>query len=496
MSAKRPPSNQGFSLVFIVLILLLPITSSAVVTFERTYGGSDDDYGRSVQQTSDGGYIVGGWTESFGAGYEDTYLVKTDSLGNTLWERTYGGFNADAGNCVVQTMDGGYIVAGWTESFGAGYEDVFVVRTDSLGDTLWQRAYGGGDTDVGISIQQTTDGGYIVVGGTWSFGPGYEDVYLLRIDSLGDTVWTETYGDSALDGGRSVRQTADGGYVVAGWTESYGAGFMDVYLVKTDSLGNMLWDATCGGDNEDYGFSIQQTQDGGYIVAGVTRSLGAGGEDFYLVKTDSLGTIIWEETYGGIYDDRAYAVQQTVDGGYVVAGWTESVSGSYADVYFVKTDSTGYILWERICGGSYEDFGYSAQQTLDSGYVICGWTYSFGAGYHDVYVIKTDGDGLTGIEGERSTTDVQRSTRLFLQNSPNPFQNSTVISYSLPSRTEVTLQILDVTGGVVETLQDSEQEAGIHRIRWNGRAYANGLYFCRLEAGGSFDTRKIVLLPR
>jgi hypothetical protein len=299
-------------------------------------------YCLSVQQTTDGGYIVAGDTRSFGAGGYDVYLIKTDSTGDTLWSRTYGGSYNDYGFSVQQTTDGGYIVAGITSSFGAGGYDVYLIKTDSLGDTLWTRTYGGSSNDDGSSVQQTTDGGYIVGGRTLSFGAGNFDVYLIKTDSIGDTLWTRTYGGSQHDDEWSVQQTTDGGYIVAGFTYSFGAGQGDVYLVKTDSLGDTLWTRTYGGNQNDdmWSVSVRQTTDGGYIVVGVTGSVNV---DVYLIKTDSLGDTLWSRTYGGpyYYDDWGVAVQQTTDGGYIVAGYTESFGAGDFDVMLTKLDSLG-----------------------------------------------------------------------------------------------------------------------------------------------------------
>jgi len=220
-----------------IIFLLLLSASLALAGWTHIYGGSDYDWGLSVAQTSDGGYIVVGDTYSFGAGEKDVYLVKTDAMGDTIWTRTYGGSSYDYGYSVAQTSDGGYIVAGGTESFGAGYCDVYLVKTGSDGDTIWTRTYGGSDDDWGYSVAQTSDGGYIIAGETNSFGAGERDVYLVKTDTVGDTIWTRTYGGSDNDWGYSVAQTFDGGYIVAGSTISFGADSGDVYLVKTDSLG-------------------------------------------------------------------------------------------------------------------------------------------------------------------------------------------------------------------------------------------------------------------
>ena len=360
----------------------------------RTYGGSLMDQGFSVQQTTDGGYILVGMTQSFGAGGTDVYLVKTDANGDSLWACTYGGALGEHGKCVRQTTDGGYIVAGMTQSFGAGSDDFYLLKTDSSGDTLWTHTYGGSDADIGFSVQQTSDGGYIITGYTYSFGAGRNDVYLLKTDANGDTLWTRTYGGSEWDDGRSVQQTSDGGYVVAGFTNSFGAGSYDVWLLKTDANGDTLWSGLYGGSGEDQGYSVQQTTDGGYIIAGYTYSFGAGSADVYLVKTDANGAALWTRTYGGSSIDKSYSVQHTSDGGYIIAGAFASFGGGrYPDLYVVKTDENGDSLWTRRYGASYPvDDGECVQQTTDGGYIVTGYTASFGAGSHDVWLLKLAGE--------------------------------------------------------------------------------------------------------
>jgi len=381
-------------LLAIGCVLLLVSTTAADpgdTLWTRTYGGSNDEEGYSVQQTTDGGYIIAGYTESFGAGDSDVYLVKTDSSGDTLWTRTYGGSRDDQGYSVQQTSDGGYIIAGYTFSF-PGYEDVYLVKTDSSGHTLWTSTYGGDWRDEGFSVQQTSDGGYIIAGLTYSFGAGPSDVYLVKTDSSGNTLWTRTYGGSDHDWGRSVQQTSDGGYIIAGWTMSFGVGRNDDYLVKTDSSGDTLWTRSHGGIYYDAGESVQQTSDGGYIIAGSTYSFGAGNDDVYLVKTHVSGTLLWIHTYGGSDWDRGYSVQQTSDGGYIVAGYTMSFGAGYQDVYLVKTGFAGTPLWTRTYGGSGDDAARSVQQTSDGGYIIAGNTESFGAGESDVYLVRVAGE--------------------------------------------------------------------------------------------------------
>jgi hypothetical protein len=395
---------------------------------------------------------------------------------------------------VEQTTDGGYLLAGFTWSFGAGLADVYLVKTDSSGGELWSNSYGTPFFDEGFCARETSDGGYVVAGMTSWTATGYSDVYLIKVDSSGSTVWDTTYGGPWADAAYSVQLTADGGYFLVGATESFGAGGGDVYAVKTDSLGNVLWDRTYGGVLDDCGLWGHQTADSGYVIGGITSSFGAGGVDYYLLKTDPAGVVAWDTTYGGVLDDECVCGQQTSDAGYVTVGYTKSFGAGAEDVWIVKTDSLGLPMWDRTFGGSSPDRGHSIQQTLDSGYVITGYTWSFGAGHYDVYVIKTDQDGLTGIEKTRTESALsQRSFQLF-QNLPNPLHLSTAISYSLPTAAQVTLSIHDITGRLVETLVNEPQQPGIHQVQWDRKTNPSGVYFYRLKAGEFVETRKMVVI--
>ena len=356
--------------------------------WQKTYGhgGSDLESGRSVQQTSDGGYIIAGHTWFRDTGDSGMYLIKTDDSGDTIWTQTYG-VNTSAYS-VQQTSDGGYIVIG---SSGVG---AYLIKTDAAGDTIWTRTYEG---DRGYSVQRTSDGGYIIAGRIWSYDTGSKDVYLIKTDASGDMIWTRTYGGSSDEESRSVQQTLDGGYILAGYTQSYGAGSKDVYLIRTDASGEPIWTRTYGGSSYDLAYSVQQTSDGGLIVVGSTLSYGAGYSDVYLIKTDVSGNTIWTQTYGGSEGDGGYSVQQTSDGGYILAGYTQSYGAGSKDVYLIKTDVSGDTIWTRTYGGNREDESHSVQQTLDGGYILAGSTRSYvayGARGSEVYLIKTDAEGV------------------------------------------------------------------------------------------------------
>ncbi len=386
----------GFKSVFIYLVFFLILilnfsdlyASHGDVLWDKTYGGTGNDYGYSVKQTIDGGFIVAGCTDSYGAGNFDFYVVKTDINGDTAWTRTFGGSNDDIGYSVCLTRDSGYVISGFTSSFGAGDYDVYLIKLDKNGNTIWTKTYGDTSNESGNSVQQTSDGGFIIAGYTNSYGAGAFDFYLIKTDSTGDTLWTRTYGGGNWDRAYSVQQTDDGGYVVVGYTSSFGSGGDDIYLVKTDSTGDTLWTRTYGGTGTDDGEFVQQTSDEGYIIVGYTTSYGAGNGDVYLIKTNSNGDTLWTKTYGGSSDDAGYSIQQTDDGGYIIGGYTRSFGAGNTDFYLIKTDSTGDTLWTRTYGGSNYEFGYSAQQINHNGYIMTGRTASYGAGNNDIYLIK------------------------------------------------------------------------------------------------------------
>ncbi len=371
----------------------IPFGSAATTGWSQTYGGSGDDEAYSVVQTSDGGYALAGYTNSSGAGSYDFWLIKTNSSGGMLWNQTYGGAGDDEAYSVVQSNDTGYAVAGYTNSYGAGETDAWLVKTDSSGNTQWSQTYGGRAQDGAYSVIQTSDGGYALAGFTDSYGAGSFDFWLVKTNSSGGMLWNQTYGGTGDDEACCVIQTSDGGYALAGYTNSFGAGGYDFWLVKTDSSGNMVWNQTYGGSGDEEAGWVIQTSDGGYALTGLTNSTGAGSYDFWLVKTDSYGTSQWNQTYGGAYDEVANALVQTSDGGYALGGLTGSYGAGDIDYWLVKTTSSGSMQWSQTYGGSDDDEAYSLVQTSDGGYALAGFTASYGAGSYDAFLVKTDSSG-------------------------------------------------------------------------------------------------------
>jgi len=349
-----------------------------VKTWERRYLIEDIGQAYSIQQTNDGGYIVAGVKYYTGGTNGDVYIIKLDGDGNTEWNRIYGGKGWDRANSIQQTDDGGYIVAGETGSLGAGLWDVYILKLDVNGNKEWEKTYGGKQNDEAYSIQQTYDGGYIVAGYTKSFGEGEEDAYILKLDRNGNKEWEKLFGESGWNVARSIQQTFDGGYIVAGYIEG-------AYIIKLDRNGNKEWEKLY-----DYEYcpimSVKQTKDGGYVATGwkggfISTEYNG---DVYVIKLDRNGNKEWDRNYDGLGDDGAYSIQQTNDGGYIVAGATRSYNEAPFNIYIIKLDRNGNKEWEKI----YKNKGGEArsiQQTDDGGYIV--------AGSSSFYIIKLDSNG-------------------------------------------------------------------------------------------------------
>jgi len=424
-----------------------------IITWDKTYGGSGDDWAWSLIQTTDGGYAVAGETSSKGAGDRDFWVIKLDNKGNMIWDRTYGGSNDDRAYSLIQTTDGGYAVAGSTYSKGAGDADFWVIKLDNKGNMIWDRTYGGSDFDWAYSLIQTTDGGYAVAGNTYSKGAGGVDFWVIKLDYQGNMVWDKTFGGRSNDGAGSLSliQTTDGGYAIAGDTFSKGAGNVDFWVIKLDYQGNMFWDKTFGGRSYDWVRSLIQTTGGGYAVAGSTYSKGAGNVDFWVIKLDYQGNMFWDKTFGGRSNDGGVSLSliQTTGGGYAIAGLTSSKGAGEEDFWVIKLDNQGNKVWDRTYGGSDEDGAHSLIQTTDGGYAVAGWTCSKGAGESDFWVIKLDVQGKppekidTQNTGAINLTSTPSSAKVFLDAGQYMGKTPLTIDKVSPGKHKVTLVLAD-----------------------------------------------------
>lgn len=416
--------------LFSALLILISLTYTQVpdTLWTKTYGGEDHESGFDAMQTADSGYIVVGYTESFGVGGADIWLLKTDANGDTMWTKTYGG---DYGWSVRQTVDGGYIIAGTASRPFMQKTDVYLIRTDSLGDTLWTRFYGGQSHELCHSVIETSDSGFAFV---WSIMTADWQMRLTKLDSSGGWLWLQDYG---VGMGYSLQQTSDEGYIITGRRND------DVIIVKTDSLGYTIWTKVYGGDF-DCGWSIQQIPDDGYIVTGDK------GDDIFLMKTDIQGDSLWTKTFGGDSSDAGRSVGLISDGGYIIAGYTNSFGAGNSDVYLIRTDNNGDTIWTRVFGGTDSDGGWQVQQLFDGNYIIAGYTASFGAGNYDVWLLKV------GTE-----VDVEEENAVIEKNS----YGATIVSGPLLLPEGKKCNIYDITG---RTVAPDKMKPGIYFIEVDG----------------------------
>ena len=379
----------------LVLLLAGGTTKAQTPTYwAATYGGPRWDEVWSMEGTSDGGVALIGWTRSFGGTQYAIWIMKLQADGSVQWQKTYS-HNWDFGESIKQTSDGGYAAAGYAWGLGAGRYDYWVLKLAADGSIQWQKTYGGAADDQATCLVHTADGGYVLAGETQSWGAGEWDIWVVKLAPDGAIEWQKTYGGRWTDttSAEPIRQTADGGYVVTGRTESFGAGQGDVWVIKLNAEGAIQWQKTYGGAANEYGRSIRQTADGGYVVAGYTMSFGAGEWDIWVLKLDADGNLTWQRTYGGAGDEKTYSIEQTSDGGYALAGWTDSFGAGHGDAWVLKLDGEGALQWQRTYGAAEWDFAAAIRQTFAGAYFVAGGTESFGAGESDFWALKLNEEG-------------------------------------------------------------------------------------------------------
>jgi hypothetical protein len=356
-----------------------------------TYGGSGSDYTYGLVATPDGGHMMVGSTCSYGAGGSDIWLVKVDAHGTMLWNKTFGGPFTDYGCNIIATLDGNYALVGYTCDNNATGDlespDAWLIKVNSDGNMLWNQTYGTAtDSDYATTLAATADGGYVLAGALYPNVTGTEEAWFFKVDAQGTLQWSKTF---PVEGGNCfwcVTVASDGGYVLTGQT--FASGNEDLWIVKLDVNGNQLWSKTYGGSSTDLGWWIINSPNGGYAVSGCTSSFGAGKTDFWLLKIDQNGALLWNQTYGGSDDDLGYVLAATPDGGYAMVGSTMSygTAGS-SDFWLIKTDSNGVMQWNQTMGGPDFDQGQCLLVTSDDIYSIAGITASYGAGATDGWLV-------------------------------------------------------------------------------------------------------------
>ncbi|MEO8087057.1 MAG: T9SS type A sorting domain-containing protein [Bacteroidota bacterium] len=407
---------KQLAFLFLYLFIFLP-SSFSQVTFLKTYGDSTDKYAISGGITTDKGFFMAGGA-NVNATDVEFCLFKTDSLGNLIFGKTYGTGGIDYFYCGIETLDGGFLLGGSTDTSNNVSADIYLVKTDGDGNLQWAKNYSGSNYEMARAAVQTSDSGFLIVGSTKSFGAGNSDCFLMRLDALGNIQWAKTYGSASVDDGLCVTKTADGGFAIAGETLGFGSGTYDSWFIKTDSAGNIEWDKTYGGANYEYTSALIQTQDHGYLQAGSTGSFGVGDYEGYLVKTDSAGNIEWSKSYGDTTNDHLNSAYQSLDGGYVLSFSNYNFSTGKWDGMIIKTDAAGDTLWTRAYGGNYYNHCANVEQTADGGYAIIATTDALNQGKSDCCLIKTDSLGHVGCFEKIFPITVTSPTTLVTTPSP------------------------------------------------------------------------------
>lgn len=355
--------------------------------FIKNYGGAYDDLGKAVLEYPNGDLYAVASTTSFGYGLKDVYVIKTDAKGNVIWTIYFGGIGNDEPNEIIQSADGNLLIIGTTDSYGTGGKDIYLLKIDTTGAMLWHKEFGGTADDLGEDILIASDGNYLITGMTSSFGNGLRDVYLVKANTSGTVIWTKTYGDALDDGGISLCNSDSGNVMLFGFTDNFGAMNRDCYLLKVNSAGDSLNSWLYGGAEYEQAVSISATTDGNFIICGHTASFGHIEHNVYALKVSKNGTIIWEKDYGESFHDGAERGEQSDDGGFIFAGRTSSFGNNYEQMYLVKTDASGNFQWQKDVGGNADDAGYNMIETDDS-YIIIGNTLSVTNGNNDVFLVK------------------------------------------------------------------------------------------------------------
>lgn len=474
----------------LIIILSIPLSVySGTIIFNKNFGGSENDFAYSIQQTFDGGYIIAGQIDTYGVeGSQklDMWIIKLDSLGNKQWDKTFGGRENDIAFSIQQTTDKGYIVAGSTSSFGKGYPSMWIIKLNTEGDSIWSKIFEGSIVSSAYSIRQTKDEGYIVA------GSGKENI--LKLDRNGNKEWGKHYGWVFY----SVIQTKDDGYFAAGdsiyqqleWDYT-----PSLSTIKLDSTGNKEWINPLGNKFLGRANSVQQAEDGGYIIAGDSINTKSAAEHSHFsmaVKLAEDGKIRWK--YFGNEYSSAQSIQQTTDKGYIIAG--NKTDYEYGlDFLIVRLDENGNEEWVRTFGlnGGWE-YASSIQQTSDNGYIVAGQTDSFGEGRYDMWILKLDengnGDGPVGIFKPEFNALNKFS---LAQNFPNPFNQSTTIGFYLPEPGYATITFYDIFGKKIDAIIMDHCPAGESHVEWNAKNLNGGIYFYRLKAGHFVETKSFIL---
>ena len=459
------------------------------VAWMKVLGGSGNDYIRRVIATSDGGYAAVGWTFSSGSRGGAAWLIKVDADGDTLWTQTYLGSGSTRGYSILETQDCGYAIAGeiTMSDYGA---DGLLIKTDSQGNMEWYRTYSAtAASDHFYSVAQTNDCGYFLCG--MAYWPFYTDFFTVKTDSLGEVSWMRSFGDGDWwerfsDG----FQTSDGGYITAVYKgeviydpEPWYDDCM-IVLMKLDSLGNTMWEENFDLIDNDASASLQVLGDDDYYIAGTTYALGGPGISNMLnVFHTSQGFGSWQYD-SGIRDHLGYGLCLDSDG-FVLAGHSELTWTSQNDISVVRTSPGGSLYWNLVVDGGGDESATCVQRTTDGGYIVSGFSDSYGSEDYDGILMKLESDLGIAENVEVSSLD--------LRVSPNPSSGQVEILYYLTDITSASITVYDIDGRTVQRFESCPAVLGCNSTSWTPTSLTSGIYFIRLEAESRSETAKLII---
>lgn len=347
----------------------------------KTFGGEGDDSGYSLTQTPDGGYLIVGNTNSMGAGDLDIWILKVDSSGNQTWQKIYGGKGRERAYSIEMTFDGGYIIGGQTASFGEGAFDIWLLKINSKGDTLWTKTYGGVGHEELYSVKETNDRGYIILGWTTTFSIGNRKAWLIKTDSLGNKLWDKSFGKDKLMC-KSLCLTSNNEYLVSGALEPG-----RVWLIKVSTAGNLIWEKVINESEYGRGDCVIQNKDGQYIL-GITKYYDENSSDIEIAGVDTSGNVIWEKTIETPALDGCNSLIQDQDGNYIINATTISNDKQNSDILLVSLAPGRDTVWTMTIGGKYQDNCVQFIEVQGNEFILCGETNSYSAGDWNLWLLK------------------------------------------------------------------------------------------------------------
>ncbi|MCX6641103.1 MAG: T9SS type A sorting domain-containing protein [bacterium] len=490
-----------------VLIIAIIIVTVGVITacaeegdslWSRQVGKRGTDAAYAVQVDPSGDYLIAGSSGSYGASNEDAWLLKYTDQGDSLWAHTYGGFYYDAAYAIIPASVG-WLLVGYSESFGDWSGNVLMVRTDSAGNQLWLRYFGGKGIDWANAAIETPDGGFLLAGGTTSDGAGGSDLLILKTDSHGDSIWAKTYGGLDDEWATSMIAAPGGGYLIGGMTRSYGSGGEDDWLIKIDQDGNLIWSRTYGGTGNDYCASLTASSDNDLLLAGYTYSYGSGGSDAWLLKLNQAGDSLWSKTYGGSGWENAASVISTGSTIYL-SGFCDSFGHGGGDFWLVKCVPSGDSLWAKSYGGNAREAAYAAALNSEGNLLLVGETFSFNADQNDLWMVKVDGITV-GIDPEKSQLVPAKIPVSAIY--PNPTNSEAKMIVSLPFAAQVNISVYDALGRKITIAVTNSPGSGLytegnHTISLDVAGLPSGMYMlkCSIQPQPFYDFSRLTFERR